>query len=114
MLSREPLQASPAEARDRLLQLADEWDEPLAWLSQLVQQPAGYIPDYAEATNVAYLPEHEQRALARYFLVDARELGAPKPPPRGLDVARPTPGPALVVSVRRSRPKVLIVRTRHG
>lgn len=62
-------------ARERLGELVAERREDYTGLSRLIGRPAGYLARYVRAGTPRRLPGQEVATLARYFGVEACELG---------------------------------------
>jgi len=67
-----------ANARRRLLELADEREVSLSRLSRLIGKNASYLQQFVRKGSPRKLEETDRGKLARFFGVDEAELGAPK------------------------------------
>lgn len=69
----------PAQVRARLEQFAADNDVPLTELSRYLRRGPNYVQRFIAQGVPAKLDEDDRLALARYFGVDERELGAREP-----------------------------------
>jgi len=71
--------ASANDVRAELAQLVERDGVSLAALSRAIGRNPAYLQQFLKKGSPARLPEEERRALARFFNVDERLLGARDP-----------------------------------
>ncbi|MXO73626.1 transcriptional regulator [Altererythrobacter aerius] len=68
----------PADARARLLELAQERGVSLAGLSEMIGRNASYLQQFIRKGSPRKLEEGDRRKLAQFFAISERELGGAK------------------------------------